>query len=455
MHKLFGTDGIRGVAGEDLTAELAMMIGRALAEILQEKYNKKPTVALGKDTRLSSDMLISAMEAGICSGGGNVANLGVCPTPAVAYLVTKHSYDAGVMISASHNPYEYNGIKIFGADGFKLSDSEEEEIERIAFSPLLKQCSHKKIGQVVDQSILINEYIDHICSAFPLNEKEIRIGIDCANGAAAISAERIFTRLKATCYMTADRPDGANINENCGSTHIDNLKRLVISESLDLGIAFDGDADRCLAVDSLGNEIDGDYIMAILMLKLKNEGRLSGNTVVGTVMSNLGLEMLCREREINFVRAKVGDRYVLEEMKKGEFCFGGEQSGHLIFSSLATTGDGQLTAAALLSYVKESGKSLTALANVMKKYPQFIVNIPITPFAKELFYKDAVIQDIIKSANEEAGPCGRILVRLSGTEPLVRIMSEEQDAEVAETICRKLSFELSARISELEKTVGE
>lgn len=435
MRKLFGTDGIRGLANSELTPELATKIGMGLVRVLKNEGMINPKVMVGMDTRISSPMLGAAVEAGIMSAGGDVCHLGVCSTPAVAYLMRLQDYQAGVMISASHNPHEYNGIKIFGGDGFKLNDRLEKEIEKQLFSD--KSCckTSERIGTILYAIDLINDYVDYIANAFKVDLTGMKVGIDCANGSASASAEGLFKRLGCQCTMLGNTPDGVNINKNCGSTHLDGLKRLVVEMGLDMGIAFDGDADRCLAVDENGNEVDGDHIMAILATELLKENKLNKNTVVGTVMSNLGFERFCTERGIDFVRTKVGDRYVLEAMSDGEFSFGGEQSGHVILRDYATTGDGQLTAVALLSCIKKSGKSLSTLAAVMKKYPQYSVNIEADFGAKSRITESDEIKEIIENAEKAMGGFGRILVRPSGTEPLVRVMVEGENEEVTRDLC--------------------
>ena len=369
MKKLFGTDGIRGKAYSELSEELAYRVGYCLVCALKEDGAESPRVLMGMDTRESSEALAAQLEKGITEAGGNSITVGVCPTPAVAYLLIKHGCDAGVVISASHNPYEYNGIKVFGRDGYKLSDELEERIEALVDQKQSYEvCS--PIGNKEKMPQGVQEYVDYLYSSFGVELSGLKVGLDCSNGAASATAEALFTRLGCQCYITGNTPDGVNINEKCGSTHIDALQSFVVSKGLDVGIAFDGDADRCIAVDENGREIDGDYIMAIMALQLKADGRLKKDTVVGTVMNNLGFEIFCKENQINLVRTKVGDRYVLEEINRQGYCFGGEQSGHIIIRELSTTGDGQLTAVALLSCLKKSGKSLSALADVMQKYPR-------------------------------------------------------------------------------------
>ena len=449
MRRLFGTDGVRGIANEFLSCERAIAIGRALGYVLSSNQRYRPKVIIGMDTRLSSEMLASAVSAGLCSVGSDVMTLGVVPTPAVAYLVKKYKAKAGVMISASHNPYEYNGIKVFGEEGFKLSDELEEQIESIVLdnTPPIKMADSAKIGKRFDAPNALSDYIEHLTGTASCRLDGIEVAIDTSNGSASATAERLFSSLGARVHMLHAEPDGININTNCGSTHLDSLKKYVACNGLDVGIAFDGDADRCLAVDGDGNEIDGDYIMAILALDMKKKGLLNKNTVVGTVMTNFGFHKFCEENDINFIAAKVGDRYVLEILNQEGFSFGGEQSGHVIIRSHATTGDGQLTALSLLTHIKESGKTLKELSHVMKKYPQHMVNIETTPAGKIAMFTDEDIKSIITEAEERIGTRGRLVVRPSGTEPLVRIMVEGEDqaetVEIAETTARKIKEKLN------------
>lgn len=450
MGRLFGTDGIRGLAGGELNSALATEVGHALVQVLPKGEDRKLRILIGMDTRASSPLLADGVTVGICEAGGDAVNIDVCPTPAVAYLVTKHKFDAGVMISASHNPWEYNGIKIFGADGFKLNDELENKIEELILDndDIFRRVD--PMGSLDYDFSAIDEYIDYIVGCCDCSLEGLKVGFDCANGSASVTAEKIFTRLGAECFMLANRPDGMNINDNCGSTHLDGLKRLVTEKGLDLGIAFDGDADRCLAVDENGNEIDGDFILAILGKNMKDEGRLRGNTIVGTVMSNLGLVKFCENNGIEFSATKVGDRYVLEKLNAGGLSLGGEQSGHIILRELSTTGDGQLTATALLSYVKESGKSLSTLATVMKKYPQYMINVRADADDKAKFKTDSVIADIIRESENEMGTHGRILIRPSGTEPLIRVMTEGDEPEITESICKKLAERIEKRLKEIK-----
>ena len=447
MRRLFGTDGVRGIANQELTPTLAMQIGAAAATVLSKGNQKDKRVVLGMDTRISSRMLASALSAGLCSAGVSVLDLGVVPTPAVAYLVGKYGAMAGVMISASHNPYDYNGIKVFGGGGFKLPDALEEEIESIVLDdpPAPAVADAEKIGRIAYVKKGAEDYVEHLLGTAAESLAGLRIAIDCANGAASRTAERLFTALGAECHMLADAPDGININRGCGSTHLEALSRHVLAHHMDCGIAFDGDADRCLAVDENGREVDGDIIMAILSKDMKERGVLAKNTVVGTVMSNYGFGKFCEDHGLQFIAAKVGDRYVLEQMQAGGYSFGGEQSGHLIFRDYAATGDGQLTAVQLLSHMSRCKQRLSILASVMKKYPQHTVNLRVSPAAKLAFYTDSTVKEILTEAEGKMNGNGRILVRPSGTEPLLRVMAEGEE----EAFVRRLAEEVAERMKEV------
>lgn len=435
MGRLFGTDGVRGIANLELTVEQAMKIGRAAATVMGDSPKGKPLFLIGSDTRISSSMLSAAVAAGICSAGANVLMLGTVPTPAVAYLVKKHGADAGVMISASHNPHEYNGIKIFGGEGYKLPDELEEKIESLVLDGdggdgALPQGGD--IGCVNRDDGALDDYICHIAASAGANFSGLSIAIDCANGSASVSAEKLFTSLGARVHMLHQTPDGININNACGSTHMESLMRYVTEHHLDCGLAFDGDADRFLAVDENGALVDGDEIMAICAMALKKQGKLAHNTVVGTIMTNFGFTKFCDENDIRFIATKVGDRFVLEEMLLGDYVLGGEQSGHIIFKEFATTGDGQLTAIQLLSIMKREGVPLSKLASVMTKYPQYMVNLKVSPDGKLHFYTDPEVKQAIDQAREMLGDSGRVVVRPSGTEPLIRVMAEGMDAELTQ-----------------------
>ena len=385
MGRLFGTDGVRGVANKDLTNELAMKIGMAAAEILLKRAgDQRPTVMIGRDTRASGDMLEAALTAGFCSVGVNVLSVGVVPTPAIAYLVGKYGCEAGVMISASHNPCEYNGIKIFQSTGYKLPDSVEDEIEAIILdSPdQIELKTGGDVGRRTYCKTAVEDYIEHIVSVSEVSFDGLNIAIDTANGSASVCAKEIFTRLGAKCHMLSDTPNGVNINLNCGSTHMEELAEFVKANKLDLGIAFDGDADRMLAVDENGEIVDGDKVIAICATQMKQEKKLAKNTAVVTVMSNMGFFKFCEDNGIKCAKTAVGDRYVLERMLKDGYNIGGEQSGHVIFLDHATTGDGELSAVKLLETVVKSGASLAQLSKVMPVYPQVLINVPVTDEGK-------------------------------------------------------------------------
>ena len=442
MGRLFGTDGIRGIANTELGCDKAMTIGRAAATVLSKGLEKRPTFIIGSDTRASSEMLGAAVSAGICSAGANVIMLGVVPTPAVAHLVRSCNADAGVMISASHNPFEYNGIKIFNRDGFKLPDELEEEIEDIILG--VEQVDSEppvggEIGRISYKTDAVSLYMNHIKESVNESFEGLNIAIDCANGSASVSAEKLVVELGANVHMLSNHPPGTNINTNCGSTHMERLRKYVLDNKLDCGLAFDGDADRFLCVDECGSIIDGDMIMAICSLDMKKNGKLAQNTVVGTIMTNFGFTKFCAEQGINFIATKVGDRFVLEEMNLCGYTLGGEQSGHIIFREYATTGDGQLTAVQLLSIMVKENKKLSELASVMTKAPQTMINLQISANGKRLFYTDAAIKAAIDDASAELGSSGRIVVRPSGTEPLIRVMAEGEDLNMIENIARRIA----------------
>ncbi len=441
MGRIFGTDGVRGIANTELTCERAMQIGRAAAIVLSDGCRHRPTFVIGSDTRASSEMLGSAITAGLCSVGADVIQLGVIPTPAVAYLVVKYKADAGIMISASHNPAEFNGIKIFSGNGFKLPDMLEEKIEALVLDneemPSLP--TGGGVGRVTYSDSAVKDYVRHIKTSVHHSLDGLNIAVDCANGSASATAKILFEELGANIHVLNTKPDGVNINRNCGSTHLGQLAEYVVANKLDCGVAFDGDADRCLCIDEKGNEIDGDMIMAICALDLKKRGKLNGNTVVGTIMTNFGFGKFCEENDIRFIPTKVGDRYVLEEMLLEDYSFGGEQSGHVIFRDFATTGDGQLTATQLLCHMRCEGKTLSELASVMTRYPQTMINVTISNEGKISFYTDKEIDVKINEAKEKLGKSGRIIVRPSGTEPLIRVMVEGMDTVEIEAIAKDVA----------------
>ncbi len=445
MGRLFGTDGVRGVANTELTCELALNIGRAAAAVLSRGMRRRPVFVVGTDTRVSSDMLAAAVTAGLCSVGADVKSLDVVPTPAVAYLVGKYKADAGVMISASHNPSEYNGIKIFSGDGYKLPDALEEQIEAMVLDGKGAIELKPGVGKTSFASDAVKDYVEHLRSSVPNSLDGLRIGVDCANGSASVTAARLFEALGAEAHIINASPDGENINVDCGSTHIEGLAAFVRDNELDAGVAFDGDADRCLCVDERGNVIDGDEIMAICASDLAERGKLRKRTVVGTVLTNFGFEKFCEENGMKFVATKVGDRFVLEEMLLNEYDFGGEQSGHIIFRDFATTGDGQLTAIQLLSLMKRKGMKLSEM-QCMRKYPQIMRNIRVKNEAKVLYYTNARIKEAVEAAKKVLGDDGRIVVRPSGTEPLIRVMTEGKDISLIDRTADEIAEVITAEL---------
>ena len=449
MGRLFGTDGVRGVANKELTNELALSIGKAAAKVLAGELGRKPTVMIGKDTRASGDMLEAALTAGLCSVGANVLAVGIVPTPAVAHLVERYGCDAGIMISASHNPCEYNGIKIFQSTGYKLDDAIEEEIEAIVLDNA-EEIPMKIGGEVGNRlycKAAVKDYVDHVVSTTDVRFDGMKIALDCANGSASVCAKDIFTALGARCYMLSDTPDGENINLNCGSTHPEELMQFVKGNDLDLGLAFDGDADRMLAVDENGELIDGDKIIAICAKRMKSEGTLAKDTAVVTVMSNMGFFKFCEDEGINCAKTAVGDRYVLEKMLADGYNIGGEQSGHVIFLDYATTGDGELTGVQLLKTVVKSKKKLSELAKIMTVYPQVLINVEVTPEGKQKYNNDEYIISAVQQAEMELMGDGRVLVRVSGTEPLVRVMLEGKDYEKITALGNKIADVVRERLS--------
>ena len=450
MGRLFGTDGVRGIANKDLTNELAMKIGAAAAAVLlKEAKSAKPTVLIGKDTRASGDMLEAALTAGLCSVGCNVLSIGIVPTPAVAYLVGKYECEAGIMISASHNPCEYNGIKVFQKSGYKLDDAIEDEIEKIILGE--EEAPEAKIGGEVGNRLYsktaVRDYIDHVVATTDVRFDGMSIALDCANGSASVCAKDIFTALGAKCLMLSDTPDGVNINLNCGSTHPEELMKFVKDAGLDLGLAFDGDADRMLAVDENGELVDGDKVIAICANKMKQEGKLKNNTAVVTVMSNMGFFKFCADNGINCAKTAVGDRYVLEKMLKDGYNIGGEQSGHVIFLDHATTGDGELSGVQLIETVVKSGKKLSELAKIMNVYPQVLINVKVSPEGKQKYNNDEYIIAATQKAEMELMGDGRVLVRVSGTEPLVRVMLEGKDIEHITKLGNEIAEVVKERLS--------
>ena len=442
MGRLFGTDGARGIAGSELTADLAMKIGASAAYILGQ--SKKIKVIVGMDTRYSGDMLACAVNAGLLSMGADVIFVGVVPTPAVSFLVTQIKADMGVMISASHNPAKYNGIKLFNNKGYKLADEIEEKIEHYILDEKLPESTN--IGRYERNENLKNKYINFLYT-LANDYNGLKVVVDCANGSASATAPTLFEKLNVNAKIIFDNPDGVNINDNCGSTHLGALISKVKEVQADLGIAYDGDADRCLLVTNDGDVIDGDYVLAICGEYLKEKGRLNNNAIVGTVMSNLGLRKFCESENINFVATKVGDRYVLEEMLNKDYVIGGEQSGHVIFKEYANTGDGELTSLMVLNILSERKCKLSELSSVMDKYPQVLVNVNVTKEGKTSFGEDAEINVLIKKYEEELNGDGRILIRASGTENLIRVMIEGENQEYIKEKATKLAKLIETKLS--------
>ena len=436
MRKYFGTDGIRRIANTELTPELVYKVAKAGAYVLSKHTDHTPTILIGRDTRISGTLIESAMTAGFLSYGANVKLLGVIPTPAVAYLTRKLNADASVVISASHNTFEFNGIKFFSNKGMKIPDTLEEEIEEVMESGKLEELTAKneKIGTSEYRLDLMDEYVYFFRKNFDDNiDKYINddfvVGIDTANGATYQVAEKVFKALGIKYKIINNNPDGININQNCGSTHLGNLKKFVVENRLNLGIAYDGDGDRCLAVDENGNEIDGDKLLAIISTNLRKKGKLNKDTIVATVMSNLGLNKFTRDNGLELLQTKVGDRYVLEEMLKDGFNLGGEQSGHVILLDYNPTGDGILTSLMLIQTILEEGKKASELADMVKLYPQILINAKVNSDKKYEYKEDKEINGAIDKLEKEFAGNGRVLIRPSGTEPLVRVMIEGEDQE--------------------------
>lgn len=443
MSRIFGTDGVRGIANSELTVDLAYKLGKAGAVVLTEGTHK-PRILVGMDTRISGDMLESALVAGILSVGAEALCLGVVPTPAVAYLTRKYNADAGVVISASHNPVEYNGIKFFDGAGFKLKDELEDKIQKLIEDDFegVNIPTGGMIGRKYYGEDAIRDYVEFAKSTIDGDLSGMKIAVDCANGASHITSVRALKELGAEVFIINSDPDGININKNCGSTHPEQLMKFVVENRCNLGLAFDGDADRCLAVDEKGNLVNGDFMMVIEAKHLKALGKLNKNTVVVTVMSNLGLHIALKEAGINTVTTKVGDRYVLEEMAKEGYSIGGEQSGHIIFLDFNTTGDGLVSGLQLAATIKESGKTLSELAASMKELPQVLVNAKVPNDMKNIHEVDEEIAADIRVMEEKMAGSGRVLIRPSGTEPLVRVMLEgENQAEID-----KMAHDLAAKI---------
>lgn len=439
MGRLFGTDGVRGVANTQLTPELAFKLGWAATTHFGREHHTSPTMLIGRDTRVSGQMLEAALAAGICSAGGQAVLLGVVPTPAVAYLAGKMNAQAGVVISASHNPYPDNGIKFFAGTGYKLPDAVEDELEELVsnYKEDMERPVADGIGTIVHRHDLLKVYIDYLVSTVDVDFKGLKMVVDCANGAAYEVGPIVYQRLGAEVITINNKPTGTNINDKCGSTHMEELQKAVVHHKAHFGIAHDGDADRCLAVDEKGEIIDGDQMMVICTLDRLNENKLKDNTLVATVMSNIGLYQAIKKAGGKVEVTAVGDRYVLEAMLEKSLMLGGEQSGHVIFAEYSTTGDGVLTALQLIAALKKSGKSMSELASVMTRYPQLLVNVRVE--SKEGWEENQAIKAAIDKGNLDLGDNGRILVRPSGTEQLIRVMAEGPSMEELDRIVNQIA----------------
>jgi len=433
MGRLFGTDGVRGMANRDLDAMMAFKLGQAGAHVLTLAYHK-PRILVGRDTRISGDMLEAALTAGICSVGAEAMIAGVITTPAVAYLTREYGADAGVVISASHNSMEYNGIKFFDREGYKLPDAMEDRIESIILhgSEQLPQPIGGDVGDIVEVKNAVDDYIEFLKGVIDVDLKGLKVVLDCANGAACQTAPRLFSELGADVTALYSTPDGTNINDRCGSTHPKMLQTAVVESGADIGLAFDGDADRLIAVDEHGHLVDGDQVLLICGLDMKKKGTLKKNTVVTTVMSNMGLDLALKKAGCTSVKTQVGDRYVLEEMRKDGYSLGGEQSGHLIFLDHNTTGDGILTALKLVGVMRHSDRPLSELAGQMERFPQVLINAKVQNGAKDTYMEHPQIAEAIRQIEKDFHGEGRVLIRPSGTEPLVRVMIEGRDQAVIE-----------------------
>lgn len=456
MGQLFGTDGVRGIVNKDLTSDLAIKIGTAVSRVLKSNLNKnKLKFIIGSDTRESKDMFTNAISYGVTEEGCDMINVGVLPTPAIAYLVKLYGLDGAFIVSASHNPSEYNGIKVLDKEGFKLSDELELECEKIILNDFKMDESIKEKGTFANDPTAIEHYVNYLVSTVDEKFRNIKILIDTANGASYETANKVFSELGCNYTIINNNPDGKNINDNAGSTHIEGLQEKVVEGNYDIGIAYDGDADRCILVDEKGNVIDGDFIIAIVGNELKKEGKLTNNTVVGTIMSNMGLKKFCEEKDINFVDTKVGDKYVLREMLKEGYIIGGEQSGHIIFKELANTGDGELTSLQILNIMAKENKKLSELASIMRKYPQKMINVEVTKEGKESFEKSDEIKEVIKSYEDKLGDRGRVNVRPSGTENLIRVMFEGETQEEVDSLCQELASYIEKKLGSKKKYILE
>jgi phosphoglucosamine mutase len=442
MARLFGTDGVRGLANGDLTPELALSVSAAAARVLvAHDSSHRPVAVVGRDPRASGEMLQAAVSAGLTSAGADVMQVGVLPTPAIAHLVGELNADLGVMISASHNPMPDNGIKLFAAGGHKLPDAIEDEIEA-SVGRAGNRPTGAAVGRIYDIPDALDRYVAHLLKATPHRLEGLRVVVDCANGAAWAAAPQAYREAGAEVIAIHALPDGENINEGCGSTHLDAVREAVLAEQADLGIAHDGDADRCLAVDAAGELIDGDQIMAVLALAMKDDGELTEDTLVATVMSNLGLHLAMRDHGLRLITTAVGDRYVLEELRAGGFALGGEQSGHVVLPAHATTGDGLLTALRLMSRVAATGKTIAELAGVMDRLPQVLVNVKVAD--KAAVASSVSVSEAVAEVESELGDTGRVLLRPSGTEQLVRVMVEAPTHHTAQTAAERLATVVSS-----------
>ena len=441
MARLFGTDGVRGVANEELTPLLAMQLGQAGATVLTKENEHRPTIMVGCDTRISGDMLANALMAGICSVGANAVYVGVIPTPAVAYLTKKYKVEAGVVISASHNPVEFNGIKFFDGNGYKLPDSMEDEIEALIRNGMqgVEIPTGSRVGKIKYRTDAREEYINHAIQSVPVDLSGLKIVVDCAEGASFYTSVEALRELGANVVPIHNMPDGTNINSNCGSTHMEELQARVVYEKANVGLAFDGDADRLLAVDENGAIVDGDQIMAVVGNHMRNQGKLKKDTIVATVMSNLGFFQMGEREKLHMEQTKVGDRYVLERMREIGASLGGEQSGHVIFLDENTTGDGLLSALHLLEVMVDTGKPLSELASIMTVMPQALVNARVPNHKKDKYMEYPEIAGAIDELNRKFAGDGRVLIRPSGTEPKVRVMIEGRDQKMIDEEAHKLA----------------
>lgn len=441
MARLFGTDGVRGEANVTLLPEMAYRLGRAATIYFGKESDEQPLIIIGRDTRISGEMFESALTAGICSAGGRAMLAGIIPTPAIAYLARKHKAKAGIVISASHNPFHDNGIKFFGGDGYKLPDAVEDELEAIVHQletdDNYPRPTAEHIGHIEYRTDLLNQYMEFVLSTCKERFDGVKVVLDCANGAAYEAMPKILRRLGANVKVIHALPNGTNINDGCGSTHLESLQKAVLENGADFGIAHDGDADRCLCVDEKGQVIDGDHILVMCAMDMMKEGKLPYNTVVTTVMANIGFHQAIKKAGGRAEITKVGDRYVLENMLKNGYKIGGEQSGHIIFTDFSTTGDGLITALQVLSSLKRSGRKASDLTALMTTYPQLLVNVKVA--TKEGWETNEAIKEAIAEGDKELGENGRILVRPSGTEPLIRVMAEGPDQAQLDLICHAIA----------------